>query len=233
MLRQTFGQLKEMVRDECAISSNSSRGNDQLGYIERLIKRHYESLCDEHDWTFLHVTNDDATKVLEAGQRFYDFPVAMDLRNTISADTFYGNVWVPLIYGIDMQDYTAMNPELNQRADPQIKWRVYTERQFEVWPMPASNGNKIRFTGKRLPERLVGDQSRADMDDQLLALYVSAEILTKQESGDAEIKLAAAQARLAKLKALYSGRSLARMGMGTNPADQRGWPRIRVFQGNP
>lgn len=233
MLRNTFSQIVEMVRDECAISSASSRGNDQLQYIQRLVKRQYEFLCDEHDWGFLHVTNDDATKILQAGERFYDFPVRMQMGNTLKADMFYANVWIPLIYGIEPEDYNSMNPELNQRSDPVIKWRMYDENQFEVWPMPASNGNKVRFRGKRLPEPLVSDTSRADMDDMLIVLYVSAEILAKQKSADSELKLAAAQRRLIQLKMRYTGRNVVRLGMGTNPADTRGWPRIRVFQGNP
>lgn len=228
-LRTTFEQLTEMVFDECGSSSATSRNNDNRAYVQRLIKRHYEFLCDDHDWAFLHITNDDATKTLQAGENHYDFPVAMDLKNTLQADTYYGNVWVPLIYGIDMQDYTAMNPETDQRADPQIKWRIYNDRQFEVWPMPASDGNKVRFKGKKLPEALVGDTSCADMDDHLLVLYVASEVVAKKDGKDAQLKIAAAQRRLAQMKAMYTDRTRVRMGMGANPADQRGWPRIRAF----
>lgn len=204
-------------------------GNDNRAYLQRLLKRQYEFLCDEFDWSFLHIGNDDATKTLQAGERFYDFPVKMDLKNTVLADTFYGNVWVPLVYGIDMQNYTSMNPELNQRADPQTNWRVYSDRQFEVWPMPASNGKLVRFTGKKLPEVLVGDTSRADMDDLLIVLYVAAEVLAKQSSKDGELKLAAAKQRMQQMRAAYGSRSKVRIGMGRNPQDQRGWPRIRAF----
>lgn len=228
-LRTTFEQLTEMVFDECATSSATSRNNDNRAYVQRLLKRHYEFLCDEHDWGFLHVTNDDATKELQAGERFYDYPVGMGLNNTMRADTFYGNVWVPLTYGIDMENYTSMNPETDQRADPQTNWRIYTDRQFEVWPMPASNGNLVRFTGKKLPEALVGDTSRADMDDHLLVLYVAAEVTAKKDSKDSALKLAAAQRRLGQLKMMYTARLRVRMGMGSNPEDQRGFPRIRAF----
>lgn len=225
----TLGQLVEMVRDECGISSNSSRGNDQLGYITRLIKRQYEFLCDEYDWSFLRVDNDEATKTLEAGERYYDFPVEMDTKNTIECWHFYGNVWVKLDYGITMEDYTAMNPETDQRGDPTLKWRIKDGDQFEVWPLPASDGNLVRFTGTRRPTPLTANNSRCDMDDLCVVLFVAAEILAKQDQKDAPLKLAAAKARLAKMKALYVGRARVRMGLGEVDNAQRGWPRIRAF----
>lgn len=229
-LRTTFGQIVEMVRDECGMSSASSRGQDNLAYVQRLVKRHYETLGDEFDWTFLRVDNDDATKDLQAGERYYDFPVVMDQRNTIECWTFYGNVWVPLDYGITMQNYTSMNPETNQRGDPQTNWRIKSDRQFEVWPLPAANTNKVRFTGKKKQEALTGDTSRADMDDQLIVLSVSAEILSKKGGKDAEVKIAALTQRRISMRALYSDRDKVRIGMGESVNDsQRRWPRIRAF----
>lgn len=241
-LRTTLGQAVEMLRDECGISSASSRGNDNLAYLQRLIKRYYETLVDDFDWAFLRVGDEEATKILEAGERYYDFPVEMDIEKTINAYIFYGNVWVPMIYGIEPTDYNSMNPELNQRADPAIKWRIRNESQFEVWPLPAStgayvadgpaqtiSGPLVRFTGRRRAERLTGNDSRMDMDDQVVVLYCAAEVLAKQGQKDAEAKLAAANKRLATLRAGYSDRRKVRIGMGENPADQRGWPRIRAF----
>lgn len=230
----SFGQLVEMVRDECSLSSNSSSGNDHLAYIKRLIKRHYEFLCDEYDWSFLRVENDDATKTLEAGERYYDFPVAMDIHDTIDAQTFYGNVWVPLTYGVTPQDYTAMNPETDQRADPVLKWRISSDSQFEVWPLPASNGNLVRFSGKRRENALVAESDTCDMDDQLVVLYVSAEILFKLEDKSAELKLAAAKQRLSQMRGGYADRKKVRVGMGQPLGDSvNGWPRIRAFPANP
>lgn len=228
-LHTTRGQLVEMLRDEAGISSASSRGMDNLAKLHRLISRIYETLVDDFDWTFLRVDNDAATKVLEAGQRFYDFPVAMDFGTVVSADHFYGNVWVPLDYGITPADYTAMNPETNQRADPLRKWRTYSDTQFEVWPLPASTGNLVRFRGRRKAQRLVDDDSRADMDDQLIVLYAAAEILAKSNQKDAELKLAAANKRLLQLRRNASDKTRVRVGMGERESE-RGWPRVRAFK---
>jgi len=226
----TLQQLVEMVRDECALSSSSSRGIDHLAYIKRLLKRHYEELCDSFDWTFLRVDNDDAEKVLQAGERFYDFPVKMDMKTTVDCWHFYGNVWVKLDYGIGPMEYTAMNPDTNQRAVPLLKWRASGDNQFEVWPEAASNTDKVRFTGKRKPNPLVSDSDACDMDDILLVLSVSSEILGKQGSKDAPIKADAMSKRMGVMRRLYSDRRKVRMGMGA-PSDGtgRGWPRVRAF----
>lgn len=243
-LRSTRVQVVEMLRNECGISSNSSRGNDNLAYLHQLINRHYEAACDEFDWTFLRVDDLDATKVLQAGSRYYDFPVEMDFSKTVTMWNFWGNIWNPVIYGISMADYNAQNPELDQRADPVVKWAAHDERQFEVWPLPASNGvfeesggfvtsivgPVVRFTGKRKPERLTGNDSRMDMDDQLVVLRCAAEVLAKKSQKDAEAKLAAAAARMALLRRIYSDRKKTGIGTGESREDLRGWPRIRAFR---
>lgn len=230
-----FGTVIEMLRDECGGSSASSRSNDFLAYLKRIVNRQYEFLFDDFDWTFLRIDNDEATKALQAGSRYYDFPVAMDLETTLEADTFYGNIWIPLAYGISPEDYNAMNPELNQRADPQLKWRVVTDAagavQFEVWPLPASNGNLVRFRGRRKFVRLVNDTDICHVDDQLVVLYSAAEVLAKKSQKDAELKLAMGKARLAQMRAEGSDRNRVRVGMGSNwQEDQRGWPRIRAYR---
>lgn len=230
----TRGQLVEMLRNECGISSASSVGNDNLSYLQQLIDRHYEFLADDYDWPFLRVDNDDATKTLQAGDRYYDFPVAMDLESTLSADTFYGNIWTPLDYGIGPEEYTAMNSEANQRADPQLKWRIKDGDQFEVWPMPATNGSLVRFKGRRRRTVLVGDTSRCDVDDMLVVLYAAAEILSKQNQRDAAVKLDAAKQRLIQCRGASADRRKVRIGMNGDSGNwQRGFPRIRAFPATP
>ena len=214
-LRTTFGQLVEMLRDECKISSNSSRGSDHLAYLQRLIKRHYESLVDEYEWSFLKVDRGAAQKVLEAGERYYDFPIEMSVQDTIKAFHFYGNVWVELQYGIEFSHYNQLNPDMDQRSDPQLRWQIKDGKQFEVWPLPASNGNLVEFTGMRAAEALTSNTSRADMDDQLIVLYAAAEVKEDQKQGTGLVKAQAASRRLSQMREKYGGgRRRVRMGMG-------------------
>lgn len=215
MLRKTFAEIVEATIDECQGSSATSRNPDFRTYVQRVVKRHYEVLCDECDWAFLRVDNDEATKALEAGERYYDFPIAMDVKNTLTADVYYNNIWLPLTYGIGPPEYTAFNSDNNVRAEPPLKWRIKDERQFEIWPIPNTDDMfSVRFKGKRLPEPLTSDASRADMDDICISLFASAEILAKQKSADAPVKLKAAQVRLIQLRRLYMDRRTVRIGMG-------------------
>jgi hypothetical protein len=241
-----FNELVEMVRNECAISSNSSRGNDQRDYLKQLIRRNYETLVDKEDWSFLVVDKDQAVVAMQAGERYYDFPVAMDERYAIEAWVFWGNVFLKLRYGIGPLEYSAYNSDNPQvRADPVLKWQIVESDksvQFEVWPTPASNGDitvtpksgqYVRFTGKRKARRMVQDSDPCDMDDQLLVLLTAGEVLERQEKGSGAVKIAAANDRLTVVKGMYCHHQKVRMGMGNgdNRMDgtSQGWPRIRVF----
>lgn len=247
MARNTsFGTIVEMTRNEARISTNSSRGMDNLPYIQQLVKRYYEQLADDYDWTFLTVEKEEAVKALQKGERYYDFPIAMDQRYAIEAWVFWGNVWMKLRYGIGQLEYSAFNSDNpSVMADPALKWQIRDDKQFEIWPRPASNGSLattptsgytspvVRFTGKRIIRAMVANDDPCDLDDILVSLYASAEILEQQQKGSGAMKMQAAGARLAKLRGMYSHRTKVRVGMGTG--DNRhdgmspGWPRIRVF----
>jgi hypothetical protein len=234
-------QLVEMVRDECGLSSNSSRGIDNGPYITRLIKRYYETLADDFDWPFMRVDKAAATKALAAGQRFYDFPVAMDLLDTIECETYIGGSWLPVSYGISGEEYSAFNSDNSTgRAEPVLAWQIKDGDQFEVWPIPTSDGEwdrdadppvqtapLVRFTGRRRITPLVESASLCDMDDQLVVLYVAAEILGKQGSKDAPIKLAAAKDRLATLRGRSTDRRKVRIGLGAGNGNN---PRLGTIQ---
>ena len=49
--------------------------------------------------------------------------------------------------------------------------------------------------------QFVAAADTADLDDQLIVLYTAAEVLTRQKQGDAQNKLAQAQAHYQRLKA--------------------------------
>lgn len=207
-LRTTFGDVIEMVRDECRQSSNASRGIDHLAYIKRLIKRHYELLADDFDWQHLELLEPNGDKTLGVGQRYYDYP---DTLNPLKIETVWTNqtgVWTKVEYGITPVDYTLVGA-----SEPVVKWNRYGETQFEVWPTPSGTGT-LRFVGQKKPEALVTEGSRLDMDDQLVALFASAEILSGTKQPDAQAKADAAKRRLSQLRAGYADKTRVLMGRG-------------------
>jgi hypothetical protein len=225
-LRTTLEELVEMVRDEARLSSNNSRGVDHRPHIIRLIKRHYQTLLEEHEWEHLQIKREDAGKTMQAGQRYYDFPVNLDTGRISKVWYKWGNDWRELIYGISPHDYNDQDSDDGERRDPAEKWDFYSAQQFEVWPTPISNSNEVRFEGVRKGEQLLMENSRADLDDNMIALFVAGEVLAENGQKDAaQLKIEAARRIMGQQKRRFSGNSRVRMGLGCGGRDPRFYPR--------
>lgn len=234
-LRSTFGSIVEMARNEARLSTNTSRGVDHLDHIKQLVKRHYTMLAEDYDWQHLEINRDydESRKALAAGQRYYDFPTAINQQKIGNMWLKWGVVWRKVDYGISFGDYSSLDPDSDARADPVLKWDWYGDTQFEVWPVPSSNGDAaapysgwVGFEGQRAVEQYVDDTNRADLDDYLIALHVAAELLTENsQKGAAEAKIAAASRRMSQLKAAMSDKSRFTMGRGMLSQNGRTYPR--------
>lgn len=198
--KTTFSELIEMVRAEARISTAVSQGQANETYIKQLIKRYYEQLYDEYDWPFKKILKGEAKITIQAGSRYYDYPANLDLERILRLHVLEGNQWRPLIKGIGPEQYNTYNSDDNDaRADPIKRWEIYSDTQFEVWPLPASAG-QVWFEGIKRKTPLISGSDRCDIDDTLIALFVSAEILAATNQKDAQVKLNAAQGRLVQLK---------------------------------
>ena len=212
-LRKTFEQIVEATRNEARLSSNTSRGVDHLEHIEQIIKRNYYSLCEDFDWKHLQIKRGDATgnrKVLQAGERYYDWPVNLNPLKVSAAWVKWGGTWQPVNPGIGYENYSAYDPAEDQRVDPVSRWDYYGGTQFEVWPLPATNGtadgdSEIAFEGQKLPEQVVDNTSRLDMDDILLSLMAAAELLQENDSKAAQGKAGLASARFLSMRSNMGG----------------------------
>ena len=220
----TLDELVEMVLDNCRLSTNASRGVEHRNYVKRLIRDYYETLYSEHDWPFIRIKKENAGKDIAAGQRYYDFPATLDLERAYELWVKWGTGWIPLAYGIGPAEYSAYDSDADARSDPPIRWQIYQEGQFEIWPLPASNTtNGLRFEGYKKMTLLSAGSDRCDLDGILVAKFVAAEILAGNKAADAPAKLASAQERLATLKA-HAPRP--RVIMGGNSTGQASTYRI-------
>lgn len=232
-LRTTFQEVIQQVRAEAKLSSNTSRGIDHLDYIKQLIRRHYYMLAEDYDWQHLEIKRDSSVsrKILQAGSRYYDFPTALNPLRIEKAWVKWGSVWLPLTYGITYNDRNALDPDADQRSDPITSWSFYGGDQFEVHPIPATNGaadgaNEIAFEGQKKVEQLTSDTNRLDMDDILVSLLAAAEILAGNEKQkEAETKAQAAMARMQRLRANMGSKTRYRMGLGPIVETGNSWPR--------
>lgn len=236
-LRTTLGEVIQAVRAECGLSTNTSRGIDHLDNIRQLIRRHQQTLAEDFDWQHLEIRreSDLSRKLLQAGSRYYDFPAALNPLKISGAWVRSGSLWVEMNYGINYRSHDAYNPDTDERSDPPTHWGFIGAEQFEVWPLPSTNGvangdNELGFTGQKKLEALTEDSSRLDLDDILIILMVSTEILAGQKRGEAAaIKGDAAMARLARMRGNLSSKTRYVMGQGAIGSSARLWPRHPTY----
>lgn len=234
MLRNTFGAIVEMARNEARLSTNSSRGIDHLEHVKQLVRRHYTMLAEDFDWEHLQLKRDYdvSRKRMEAGSRFYDFPAALNPLKITKMWLKWGNVWRPVTHGIDFANYSGLDPDASQRGDPILRWDFRDGTGFEVWPVPASDGdvgapysNWVGFEGQKQVEAYVSDSNRADMDDLMLSLFVGGELMIENGQGEGgKAKIAAAERRRVRLRANLSNRQRFTMGRGMVGDDNRTYP---------
>jgi hypothetical protein len=215
-LRTTLDEIVEMVRNEAEISTDATRGLDHIQYIRQLVRRHYATLLDDFDWKHLILKREDCTKTIAIGQRYYDWPVTLNPNKITTVWYLWGNQWCPLQEGISFEQYNARNSELDERSDPADRWAWYGHEQFEVWPIPASLGGKVGFTGQKKGEILVNGGNRADLDDIMIALYAAGEMLLKTNEEAGQAKIAQANQRRGRMIVSSAVNSRSTMG-GTDP----------------
>ncbi len=213
--RRQFVQLIYDLRAELGRSSDPNAGVSDLPSLKQTLGRVYETLYDEHDWPHLSVFS--ARTTLNAGQRYYDIPTGLSAETIEEIVVWWSGQPVPLDRGISFEQYAAYDPEADDRVDPAQAWDVRftgTREQLEFWPLPAS-AQQFMVKGKRAFTPLVDDADLCLLDSHLVVLYAAVELLRRTKSPDADVKLAAAQQRMATLKGrLQGGQKGVKIGLG-------------------
>lgn len=224
-------KLVEMLREEVNRATSVAVGNDDLSGLQNKLRRTQEVLYDEYDWPFLRQVF--PAKQLNAGQRYYDFPVGLNpdrIDDNDAADgpgvvVWYSNLPMPIQRGIGFNEYAIYNSDNGVRQEPALAWDVRwtgTSEQIEIWPLPVTQTATLQFKGVRQLRPLIKDSDVCDLDDQLIVLFAAAELLGRQQSASAGDVAQLAKARLARVKGrAKSGSQTYRMGMSENRQDNR------------
>lgn len=208
MARNTTLQvLLNDLRSESGHAISSALGKATQEMMINLLNRVQRRLWEDFAWPFLQVKKDI---VLQAGQRYYDIPSGITLERVQSASFKNGSVWQKVLYGITTNDYTVHDSDTGIRSWPIYKYEAYGLSQVEVWPTPNTNTNvtsgdgtfRLEGTGNLSP--FISMSDTADLDDQLLVLFASSELLTRQKSPDAQMKGQQAQVHYQRLRARLS-----------------------------
>lgn len=231
----TLEQLVSEVQAEARQSQNPAHGLNHRASIVQLIQRTQRRLWAEHNWQHMKVSRD---MPVQAGQRYYQVPADMDYERIDGIEYKYGGDWSPLVYGIDERAYSIFDPAIDQRSDPVERWDIAEDVQdtagevdrrgmFEIWPLPAANGEaggsldrNLRLTGTRNLGRLTQNNDRADLDNDLIVLFCAGELLAPGDPASSQIKLSAAQRLLLQLKGNADKKNTFVLG-GDDPTEAR------------
>jgi hypothetical protein len=196
----TLGELVTKLRVSARYDPNPALSLNMVPLMQQTIGETQERLYDEFDWPFLRIRRD---KLMAAGQRYYDIPDDLNLERIQQVDIRYGDRWLPVERGITLGQYNHRDSDADAREDPVLRWEVMDTgdgEQIEVWPIPATDGAALRFTGIRKLTPLVEQSDRADLDDMLITLYAAGELLGGAKNPEAQIKFAQGKARKTTLQ---------------------------------
>lgn len=198
----TLEDLIEMYRAEVGRATASSSGVDHRNAEKTIIRRVQEELYDEYDWPHLRM---DPYLSLSKGQYWYDLPSKLNYERIEGVYSWWNGDPRGTERGIGPAEYAEFDTDNDERSDPVLKWdfkynHVADASQLEVWPIPATNDQKLQIVGIRNLNALTAEADRADLDDQLIVLFAAAETLARQKSNDAQAKLSKAERRLNTMK---------------------------------
>lgn len=228
-------ELRKMLRAEAGHSTLVSAGIDNIPALDQKLRRVQTMLYDDYDWPFME------TKPfldIVAGEEFYDLS-EMQLESIQKVELWYNGRPRDIVRGIGPAQYAQYNSVADERSSPIRNWDIVSTgdvdsttarlEQLEVWPKPDVNGMQLQFYGKRKLRPLIATTDVCDIDDLCIVLVAAADLLASQEDPSAKRIEAAANKRIAQMKArTKGGTKLASMGTKTSPHSMLGRPIIRV-----
>lgn len=217
--------LRNKLRAEVSQSLNTAQGVNAQGQYDMILDRTQKELWESYEWPHLTYYSNLA---LQNGQQLYAYPIDMPFDYIVKAYVLSDTTnWYPLSFGIDLGDYAQYGGEAGKSWPPQ-KWANKPTvtggvtdpiGSIEIWPVPNQNGS-LRFKGQAPCNPLVLDTDKAVLDDALITLFASAEILAAQKAEHAPLKLQKANQFLRRHFANLGGgkrRTIALGGVGSMP----------------
>lgn len=220
-----LSEMLLMLRGELLQSVNPAHGVNIAPAYKQVLGRVQRTLWMDFDWAHLRVDRDVA---MAENQRYYDLPSDMELWRIERVGVKWSGKWRRVDRGIDSTLLNAYDSDLETRADPVLRWAPYGNGQFEVWPVPTTDGlQTIRFRGIRSLGSLVNDNDTCDLDADLIVLVAAAE-LADAKSQRAQVLAGRAKRLLDKLTTRGEHNDSRVFVLGECEADKRPDPRTHV-----
>ena len=218
---ETFGEMQTQLRAEARMSTNPAVGASANTRLKTVLNRVYESLYRSYEWPHLKYV---APRIaLAAGQRFYDFPIAISHERLMSVTAWNGPTEYPISPGIGRKEYAQFDSVNDVRFETPLRYDLRATTagitQIEIWPVPATNNFELEITGVRKCPKLVNSVDLCLLDGTMIVLFAAADILAPVNKEDMEAKLAAARQFLTDVKSNSilpdaDGSSMPRLGLG-------------------
>lgn len=191
--------LRDQLRAEIGASPSVSMGVNTIEQFDHLLRRTQERLWQDFDWSFGVIDRDEP---LLAGERYYAFDPDIDYDRIMCAQVKYSDLWHPISYGIGTDEMNNYDSDQGEASEPALRWRHYEGNRFEVWPIPTTNNQILRFRAVRKLPPLIATTDTALLDDTLIVLFAAAEHLARTKAQDAAAKLSQAQSHFNRLKGM-------------------------------
>src|SRR5882672_7645876 len=144
--------LIQQLRAEIRNSPDPALGQNYRTTLVQTLQRTQARLYDEYLWKFLIC---DRYVTVQAGQRYYASPADLSFERVTPQVRFrWSSQWLPISYEIDATEYNMRDSDAGVRQDPAVRWQMHEDGNFEVWPLPATNGSgtgdgRVWFRGCR------------------------------------------------------------------------------------
>lgn len=222
-----FLTLRTNLRAELRRSTTVNVGVSDVDSLDRTLNRVYQVLYLMKDWAHLRKV---FTLQLATGQRYYDLPTGLNADRVEKVAVYWAGTPVDLPRGIDFEQMNEFDSDEDERFEPAMRWDVRwagSAAQIEIWPIPSTGNQKVRFKGIQAITPLVDDEDTCLLDDNLVVLWAAAELAKAADLKDAEDKLQMAQEYLAMLtRRMRGGEREHRLGVEGH--DVRPFPRVTV-----
>lgn len=197
----TLLNLRKMLNAEIEDELDETISNSGVAWKNQILNNQQFFLANQH--TYL-LGKTRVSLPLSPGTQYYDVPGGIDMAHLDKPQYVVSSNWrFEVSFGILTIDYNIFNPELGATSIPILKWDLVNTGdglQIQVWPIP-SVAQTLEFSGLLLITPMASDSDTCVIDDLALVYFTAAEILAKRGAGDAQAKLAKAQAYLSSIRA--------------------------------
>jgi hypothetical protein len=221
----TLGTLVTNLRMEAGHSSNPATGQNQRDQLVYILNRTQEELANDYEWPGLHVDRDI---YLSVGTRYYAYPSDLPFDNITEAYLIWNTLYGELVYGIGPEQFALWNSNTGFQSWPVERWMHQSDMNlFELWPIPSEappgtptcQAALVRFHGTREIPWMINDADTCTLPATLITLFAAGDLLARQKSDDAPLKLAKAKEALRRYRLRQSSNKAKPFVIGGANAD--------------